>query len=88
MTSVYFYRIQAAPGIQRIVELELVGQVLLILRVAQTVTGRQRFQPSRQRVAIDLRGDVGRVDYARQPHQAGSLRPYFRIIDSKEHRPS
>src|SRR6188474_673466 len=42
--SLFFYNLQTAPGIQRVIDFKLVFQILHIFREAQTIARGDRFQ--------------------------------------------
>ena len=57
-----FSNIQAAPGIQGIVDFELRFQVFEIVREAQAVTAGDGFQAASDGIGINIRPDISRMD--------------------------
>src|SRR5579859_522945 len=61
--------LQAAPGIERVVDIELVFQVLFIIGIAQAEPGGNRFEAARDRISVYILGYIGGVDDLGQPYQ-------------------
>jgi hypothetical protein len=69
--------IQPAPGIKRIIYIELVGEIFQIIGETQAETFGDRFDSARDRVGINVLGYVGGMDDPGHPQQPGILEVIF-----------
>ena len=64
--SLFFYHLQSAPGIQRVIYFKLVFQILHVFREAQTITRGNGFQSTPDGICVNIFRNIRGMDDLRQ----------------------